>query len=472
MSKELISEFEEASKETKEKIKDIFGKLEENKIESFANSLSATILTYAYLIIIMRGEHKKRMEDVARKLFKTIAFPHALIERDKSNEGLAEQIGNSLTSFTIIKGLVDETFLGTANLIVLNTICADLLDYVKRDFYFCGIEKSYDPRFIKYAVVVDKGKEPVFAYRIISRRNELKHSVLSSILDLLELRYSLREIVHFHHTKNSLSAMIIEAFNFYYQGVVDKQSLKKELIEMGDDELIKYISERNETARYILDYYLMRWPYEEIPIYQEWNGEDRKISDFTRILRDPEVRYFIEKSIVVATNNSADSKEKLREGDVLIYVAPSPETLYKELETFVVYVEEENGVLETRIETLRDSSKKLDVAFPKLSGTAKNVANRAKEEIKMLANKYNQIWRLSLFVSPKVERSYFQKIENNFLTICEKIISPHNPLVNPDLIEALASLKVEHSEIPDARKISERIYKCLSEHISHQAEKS
>ena len=99
--------------------------------------------------------------------------------------------------------------------------------------------------------------KPVFAYNLVGKRNELKHSVLSSLFDTLELRYTLAEFVHTHRTKNSLSAMAIEAFNYYYQ-VLDepaKNELIKKLMRFGDDELLFYISENNEISKYILDFY-------------------------------------------------------------------------------------------------------------------------------------------------------------------------------------------------------------------------
>ncbi len=197
-----------------------------------------------------------------------------LTGKEKKLSSLSEEL---FEEKEIIEDLVDEKFLIVGFQIVANTICADSLDYLKRDFYFCGIEKTFDKRFLKYTVVC-KGSERkknnlIFGYRITNKRGKVKMSVLSGLFDLVELRYSLAELVHTHKTKNAFSVMAIESFNYYYESL-DKSKQKEileKILKMGDDELLTFIRDSHKTSKYILDYYFQHNPYKEFTL---WNYKD------------------------------------------------------------------------------------------------------------------------------------------------------------------------------------------------------
>lgn len=90
--------------------------------------------------------------------------------------------------------------------IVGNTICADLLDYLKRDPYFTGLQHRYDDRIVA-AFKIDGDQ----IYLDLDDRGRLKRSIVSEILHLLRLRYTLGERVYYHLTKSAASAMISKA---------------------------------------------------------------------------------------------------------------------------------------------------------------------------------------------------------------------------------------------------------------------
>lgn len=122
--------------------------------------------------------------------------------------------------------------------IVGNTICADLLDYLKRDPYFTGIHHTYDEKFISAFEI--KGSQ---IFLNLQDGNRLRHGVASEILHLLRLRYTLGERVYYHLTKASASAMISKA--------VEMSELPHEaLVDLRDDELL-YILENAQTIRKI-----------------------------------------------------------------------------------------------------------------------------------------------------------------------------------------------------------------------------
>src|SRR5437867_8105510 len=44
--------------------------------------------------------------------------------------------------------------------LVGNTICADLIDYVERDMYFCGLSERFGDRFLQYLAAVPLTRKP------------------------------------------------------------------------------------------------------------------------------------------------------------------------------------------------------------------------------------------------------------------------------------------------------------------------
>ena len=85
-------------------------------------------------------------------------------------------------------------------------ISADLLDYLTRDTYFCGLSQYYDSRIFE-SFVVDNGRLVIN----LEKRGVLRRDALSELINLLRIRYTLSERVYFHHTKIASGAMICKA---------------------------------------------------------------------------------------------------------------------------------------------------------------------------------------------------------------------------------------------------------------------
>ena len=341
-----------------------------------AQRITRTILVLIYATI---NEREKNLRDISKELF-------------KNDE--------------IIENLVDEKFLGVGSQMVANTICADLLDYLKRDFYFCGIEKTYDKRFLKYAVVckhpVGKKDEIVFGYRVTNRRGEVKSSVLSALFDLLELRYSLAELVHTHKTKNAFSVMAIEAFNYYFQSLNDndKKEFGKRMLKMGDDELLTFIRDNYETSKYILDYYFQRHPYIE---YALWDFDDLTssgTSDVISYLRDsPRERCYLESLLSKSLSKVLDAD--IREGDCLIYLMPQPQKLYKEIDAYVIFSWMKSK--ERIVSTLSSLGMEKELnPYQRLPYGIAPIIKRIRHQRDNLITRYGNLWHASLFLSPKI----------------------------------------------------------------------
>lgn len=125
--------------------------------------------------------------------------------------------------------------------IVSNTLCADLLDYLERDTYYCGLRERSGDRVVKYLAivrvkpspgaeqpytkfietddeVVGKGRIVLLSYRVErahtpsgGSKTVPKSEIHSEAIDLLRRRYALAEKVYFHRTKIAASAMLISA---------------------------------------------------------------------------------------------------------------------------------------------------------------------------------------------------------------------------------------------------------------------
>jgi HD superfamily phosphohydrolase len=102
--------------------------------------------------------------------------------------------------------------LGVCRDIVGNTICADFLDYIHRDWYHLGKPLYYDMRLYQYMEVrrrgtaVGNGEAQFFIN--VGASSKIRHDALTDILELLNARYKLAETVLFHRTKLALTGLL------------------------------------------------------------------------------------------------------------------------------------------------------------------------------------------------------------------------------------------------------------------------
>jgi HD superfamily phosphohydrolase len=100
--------------------------------------------------------------------------------------------------------------------IIGNTICADLLDYARRDMRATGLNQEYDDRLFSYFdLAPDDDGRIRLALRTIKPQG-LRLDAVSEVLNVLRIRYTLSERVIFHHTKNIASAMLGEALSYLH----------------------------------------------------------------------------------------------------------------------------------------------------------------------------------------------------------------------------------------------------------------
>jgi len=92
--------------------------------------------------------------------------------------------------------------------ILSDTICADILDYLRRDAYFTGLNLYYDERVVDY-FMVDRASGHL--YVDLAKRGMLREDILSELVRVLEARYFFSERVYYHHAKVAAGAMLARA---------------------------------------------------------------------------------------------------------------------------------------------------------------------------------------------------------------------------------------------------------------------
>jgi len=124
--------------------------------------------------------------------------------------------------------------------IVGNTICADLLDYLHRDWYHIGKPRYLETRLFQYMEIredLNGRHEFVISLGQIPR---IRTDAITAIVSLMESRYELAECVLFHRSKCAAAAMLERAIQElrYAPTIMNKQSwdksLEKELLDDSD----------------------------------------------------------------------------------------------------------------------------------------------------------------------------------------------------------------------------------------------
>jgi HD superfamily phosphohydrolase len=89
--------------------------------------------------------------------------------------------------------------------VVSDTIDADLLDYLRRDAHYTGLELHYDRRVVDY-FRVDRQTQRL--YVDCEKNGMLREDIVSELLRLLETRFHFSERVYYHHAKIAAGALV------------------------------------------------------------------------------------------------------------------------------------------------------------------------------------------------------------------------------------------------------------------------
>lgn len=117
--------------------------------------------------------------------------------------------------------------------IIKDTISADLLDYLRRDTYFTGIKRSYDPRIIDYFNIAEYDGKPHLVIDITEDGARCE-DMLVEMEHLLRFRYTMGERVYNYHTKIAADSMIGKALN-------EANVTEDFLMNVGDEGVISHL---------------------------------------------------------------------------------------------------------------------------------------------------------------------------------------------------------------------------------------
>lgn len=154
-----------------------------------------------------------------------------------------------------------------------NTICADILDYLLRDWFHLGKPRPFEDRIFQYMEIrrtrADAEKANVgkasnsdnhAASRYdkfvvnLGRSPKIRTDGVSAILELLEWRYQLAETALFHRTKVAAASMLDRAFSEMWganpsERKLTSPQLVNKVLWWSDDQLVDASLQEIETAR-------------------------------------------------------------------------------------------------------------------------------------------------------------------------------------------------------------------------------
>ncbi|MEW6744480.1 MAG: HD domain-containing protein [Planctomycetota bacterium] len=119
--------------------------------------------------------------------------------------------------------------------IVAGTIGADILDYLKRDAYYTGLNLYYDERIVNY-FKVDRGRGGL--YIDCAKRQLLREDIVSEIVRVLEARYYFSERVYYHHAKIAAGALVAKSVE---EAIVSGAARESDFYDQTDETLLDFL---------------------------------------------------------------------------------------------------------------------------------------------------------------------------------------------------------------------------------------
>ena len=119
--------------------------------------------------------------------------------------------------------------------VVSDTIDANLLDYLRRDALFTGLELRYDRRVLDY-FRIDRRTERMFVD--CEKNGMLREDIVSELLRVLECRYHFSERVYYHHAKVAAGALLSRMVELALRaGALTAEALQR----MTDESLLVHL---------------------------------------------------------------------------------------------------------------------------------------------------------------------------------------------------------------------------------------
>jgi HD superfamily phosphohydrolase len=269
--------------------------------------------------------------------------------------------------------------------IVKDSISADLLDYLRRDSYFTGLQQDYDSRVFRYFILAELGTgkktREVLAVDL-GKEGMVRQDARSEVLHLLSMRYFLTERVYYHHAKQSSGAMISKALEMAMGEGLDP----RDLVWMNDWTLLEALKSRSAATRRLVEGVEDRRLLKRAFVLGAEIGASRRNELIAQYNRAGRARDELEDAI---RDELGRKGLEAKEGDVIVH-CPDLGAM-KEAR---VFARDEEGMVERLHRHRRPISRDLD----------------------HIENQYLAIWKFYVFSQPKLATEVNR--------ICSEILEP------------------------------------------------
>lgn len=137
-------------------------------------------------------------------------FEQILGEELDRTEGASPVAERLLAAHERLSGTLFKPYMAD---IVANTISADYLDYLRRDPHNLGLDVLRDDRVVsRFLIGRDHLGQQRMALSLVDRRGKNRLDTCTGVVELVRQRFRFAEIVYYHKTKVSASAMLARVF--------------------------------------------------------------------------------------------------------------------------------------------------------------------------------------------------------------------------------------------------------------------
>ena len=345
-----------------------------------------------------------------------------------------------------------------------NTICADLLDYSRRDMRMANMVGDYDDRLFRWFVLSElkapeNDQPPAVRLAIKVFSSKFKPDVVREILKVLEIRYDLSERILFHPAKCCAGAMLGR--------VVEELGLSDsldEMLVMGDECFLNWIDTQLASAVGMITSLRSSSPDEQVLLHHRALADEVAKSLATRLSigsaadvtawrrASPEVLARVEADLRAAA--AVSDRLRSRHYYQLVYeaTAHSDDAANREIskrfmqrgerEDLVRAVEKQcclpAGTVLVHCPRRETNFKEADVLVlhspdhpPVALSAARNVPQltRMADRARTLADDYMTIWRLRVFL----HKAYRHQAPSVIGLVREKVGAPNSPYLEATL---------------------------------------
>jgi HD superfamily phosphohydrolase len=220
--------------------------------------------------------------------------------------------------------------------LVSNTVCADLLDYIRRDDFYCNLGIGMRYQFLNYLYLDrergqdDDDPQPrqrrVFV-RVSKGQGIPRRDILSDLCRLMEARYMIAERVYFHHAKIVAGTMIGRAIQEHVAETFagDKEKAENWICGVSDDELMADLrNSKSQIASRLGDDIASRRLYRTVGSFTEAHTEAAQ-----SLNRDISIEKDLRQQLIDNADQRRSIENELADvvlaapGDVLVYAPPA-----------------------------------------------------------------------------------------------------------------------------------------------------